>query len=185
MGSLRVTSAPDSRCSTSMWSSSRLARRHRDRVPEVVGVVALVVVADAGVGADDRGGLVDAVGIDLARPRAPSRSRARGCRRSPRAGAARRAPSPWRPRSRTSASVMPRRSPSTANGRGSRGKSHCTALSSSRSSVFELVVARALRSWSCLHRRASPASAGNSAGRRGRRRLGCGEVGAGRRTAGR
>ena len=43
----------------------RVTRRHRDRVPEVVAVVALVVVADAGVRVDHRGGLVDAVGVDL------------------------------------------------------------------------------------------------------------------------
>ena len=43
----------------------RVAGRDRDRVPEVVRVVALVVVAHAGVGADHRGRLVDAVGIDL------------------------------------------------------------------------------------------------------------------------
>ena len=44
-----------------------VARRHRDRVPEVVRVVALVVVAHAGVGADDRRGFVDPVGVDLGR----------------------------------------------------------------------------------------------------------------------
>jgi hypothetical protein len=37
------------------------------RVPEVVVVVALVVVADAGVLADHRGGVVDAFGVDLGR----------------------------------------------------------------------------------------------------------------------
>ena len=45
----------------------RVAGRDRDRVPEVVGVVALVVVAHAGVLADHRRGLVDAVGVDLRR----------------------------------------------------------------------------------------------------------------------
>ena len=96
-------------------------------------MVALVVVADAGVRADDRGRLVDAVGVDLGRDERrgvaertgvedgrelpqhagvldPLRSArappARGCR------AARRA---------------------TAYGRGSSGKSHCTAFRSSRS----------------------------------------------------
>ena len=99
-------------------------------------MVALVVVADAGVRADHRGGLVDAVGVDLARRRAPSRSRARGCRRSPRAGAARRA-------SFTLAMRVPHLglgdaeplARAAANGRGSSGKSHWTALSSSRSSA--------------------------------------------------
>ena len=38
-------------------------------------------------------------------------------------------------RSRTASSLSPSRSPSTANGRGSSGKSHCTALRSSRSSA--------------------------------------------------
>jgi hypothetical protein len=45
----------------------RITGRHRNRVPEVVGVVALVVVADARVRADDRGSFVDPVGIDLRR----------------------------------------------------------------------------------------------------------------------
>ena len=44
-----------------------VARRDRDRVPEVVVVVALVVVAHAGVFADHRGGFVDVVGVDLRR----------------------------------------------------------------------------------------------------------------------
>ena len=39
--------------------------RHGERVPEVVRVVALVVVAHARVLADHRGGFVDAVGVDL------------------------------------------------------------------------------------------------------------------------
>ena len=44
-----------------------VARRHGDRVPEVVGVVALVVVAHAGMPADHGRGLVDPVGVDLGR----------------------------------------------------------------------------------------------------------------------
>ena len=67
------------------------------------------------------------------RRRAPTCSRARGCRRSPRAGAARPSSLTFAMRARTSGSVMPSRSPSAAYGRASRGKSHCTALSSSRS----------------------------------------------------
>src|SRR3954465_13908390 len=53
-------------------------------------------------------------------------------------------------RSITSASETPRRSPSTANGRGSRGKSHCTALSSSRSSAssWSSLVVVVMASWS-------------------------------------
>ena len=43
----------------------RVAGRDRDRVPEVVAVVALVVVAHPGVLADDGRRLVDAIGVDL------------------------------------------------------------------------------------------------------------------------
>ena len=59
--------------------------------------------------------------------------RAHACRRSPRAGGARRLPSPSRCVRAPAGSVRPRRSPSTAYGRASSGKSHCTALSSSLS----------------------------------------------------
>ena len=72
-------------------------------------------------------------GSTLRARRARSSSRARGCRRSPRAGAARRAPSPRecarapRPRRCRAARRARRTAASTS------GKSHCTALSSSRS----------------------------------------------------
>ena len=43
----------------------RVTRRDRDRVPEVVRVVPLVVVAHTGVHVDDGRGGVDTVGVDL------------------------------------------------------------------------------------------------------------------------
>ncbi len=75
----------------------RIAGRDRDRVPEVVVVVALVVVAHARVFADHRGGFVDVVRIDLGRDRARTSSRGRACRRWRRAGARHPTPSPWLP----------------------------------------------------------------------------------------
>ena len=62
-----MTSAPDVAVQHVDVVVERITGRYRDRVPEVVGVVALVVVADARVLADDRGGVVDPVGIDLRR----------------------------------------------------------------------------------------------------------------------
>ena len=110
----------------------RLAGRHGDRVPEVVVVVALVVVADAGMLADDRGGVVDAIGVDLGGDecrRVPERPRVEDRRQLAQHAEV----LDLCTRARTAGSSTPSRSASTANGRGSSGKSHCTAFSSSRS----------------------------------------------------
>ena len=96
-------------------------------------MVALVVVADARVLADDRGGLVDVVGVDLRRDerrRVAERARVEDRRElAQHAGVLHLLRSGRAPRARRCRAA--RRAPRT--GRGSSGKSHWTAFSSSRS----------------------------------------------------